>query len=63
MNQHNFCASSRPPAFPRPSRAVNYLEDFQNISMELDDLEGQGRAYEALAAVYQVRSIMWNGVR
>lgn len=40
---------------PTPRRAVNYLEDFQSISTELDDLEGQGRAYEALAAVYQVR--------
>lgn len=33
---------------------MNYLEDFQSISTELDDLEGQGRAYEALAALYQV---------
>ncbi|CAM9378526.1 unnamed protein product [Ectocarpus sp. 13 AM-2016] len=36
-----------------PTRAVNYLEDFQSISTELDDLEGQGKAYEALAAVHQ----------
>ncbi|CAN0335355.1 unnamed protein product, partial [Ectocarpus sp. 12 AP-2014] len=36
-----------------PTRAANYLEDFQSISTELDDLEGQGKAYEALAAVHQ----------
>lgn len=39
---------------PCAFRAVNYLEDFQSISLELDDLEGQGKAYEALAAAYQV---------
>lgn len=38
-----------------PRRAVNYLQDFQGISTELDDLEGQGRSYEALAAAYQVQ--------
>jgi hypothetical protein len=36
-----------------PLRALNHLEDCEAIATELDDLEGQGTAFAALAAAYQ----------
>jgi tetratricopeptide (TPR) repeat protein len=36
-----------------PLRALNHLEDCEAIATELDDLEGQGAAFAALAAAYQ----------
>lgn len=35
-------------------RAIKYLEEYETKATELDDMEGQGKAYQALAAAYQV---------